>query len=301
MVHDGLLDPEHIRQFRTLILPNIAALSNRQCQQIIAFVHNGGGIVATYETSLYDEGGALRADFGLANLFGASFAGKVEGPMLNSYLDLKKDPQTGGYHPLLAGLDDAGRIINGTHRVHVEVRDKSIYTPLELVPPYPDLPMEEVFPRTTDTQDPGVFLREIDQGRVVYFPWDIDRTFWDVLNLDHGKLLRNATVWATNEPAPLEVEGKGILDVSIWSQKNSVTAHLVNLTNPMMLKGPVREVIPISHQVVRIRPPRNGQRVTRARRLVAGDEIPFRVDAGAIVVEVPAIELHEVIALDLEG
>jgi hypothetical protein len=68
----------------------------------------------------------------------------------------------------------------------------------------------------------------------------------------------------------------------------------------MMLKGPVREVIPISRQVVRIRPPRSGQRVTRARRLVAGAEIPFRVDAGAIVVEVPAIELHEVIALDLE-
>jgi hypothetical protein len=301
MVHDGLLDAEHIRQFRTLILPNIAALSNRQCQQISAFVRNGGGIVATYETSLYDEGGELRADFGLANLFGASFAGKVEGPMLNSYLNLKKDPQTGEYHPLLAGLDDAGRIINGTHRVHVETRDKSIYAPLEVVPPYPDLPMEEVFPRMTDAHDPGVFLREIGQGRVVYFPWDIDRTFWDVLNLDHGKLLRNATVWATNEPPPLEVEGKGILDVSIWSQKNSVTAHLVNLTNPMMLKGPVRDVIPISRQVVRIRPPRNGQRVTRARRLVAGAEIPFRVDAGAIVVEVPAIELHEVIALDLES
>ena len=301
MVHDGLLDAEHIRQFRTLVLPNIAALSNRQCQQISAFVRNGGGIVATYETSLYDESGALRADFGLADLFFASFAGKVEGPMLNSYLNLKKDPQTGDYHPLLAGLDDAGRIINGTHRVHVEAGDKSMYAPLEVVPPYPDLPMEEVFPRTTDTHDPGVLLREIGQGRVVYFPWDIDRTFWDVLNLDHGKLLRNATVWATNEPAPLEVEGKGVLDVSIWSQKNSVTAHLVNLTNPMMLKGPVREVIPISRQVVRIRPPRDGQRVTRARRLVAGAEIPFRVDAGAIVVEVPAIELHEVIALDLEG
>jgi hypothetical protein len=301
MVHDGLLDAEHICQFRTLILPNIAALSNRQCQQITAFVRNGGGIVATYETSLYDEGGELRADFGLADLFGASFAGKVEGPMLNSYLNLKRDPQTGEYHPLLAGLDDAGRIINGTHRVHVEARDRSTHAPLEVVPPYPDLPMEEVFPRTTDTHDPGVFLREIGQGRVVYFPWDIDRTFWDVLNLDHAKLLRNATLWATNEPAPLEVEGKGILDVSIWSKKDSLTAHLVNLTNPMMLKGPIREVIPISRQVVRIRPPKNKRRVTRARRLVAGAEIPFYEDAGAIVIEVPAIELHEVIGLDLEG
>ena len=28
---------------------------------------------------------------------------------------------------------------------------------------------------------------------------DIDRTFWEVLTVDHGKLLRNAVIWATNE------------------------------------------------------------------------------------------------------
>jgi hypothetical protein len=301
MVHDGLLDEEHLGQFRTLILPNIAVLSNRQCDQIRAFVRKGGGVVATSETSLYDERGERRSDFGLADLFGASFAGKVEGPMLNSYLSLIGDPKTGEYHPLLAGLEDAGRMINGTHWVHVETHDPGSYSPLEVVPPYPDLPMEEVFPRATGDHAPGVFLREIGRGRSVYFPVDIDRTFWDVLATDHSKLLRNAVLWATHEPAPLEVEGKGILDVAIWSQKGSVTAHLVNLTNPMMMKGPVREVIPISRQMVRIRLPNDGRRVTKASRLVAGGEISFQENSGAIVIEVPNIELHEVIALDLEG
>lgn len=301
MVHDGLLDAEHISQYRTLILPNIAALSDSQCEQISVFVRNGGGIVATLESSLYDENGHMRSDFGLAELFGASFAGKAEGPMLNSYLNLRKDPKTGEYHPLLAGLEDAGRIINGTHRVHVEPHEKATYSPLEVVPSYPDLPMEEVFPRPTDAHDPGVFLRQVGRGRVVYFPLDIDRTFWDVLATDHSKLLRNAVLWATNEAAPLEVEGKGILDIAVWAQKDSITVHLVNLTNPMMMKGPVREVIPISPQRVRIRPPQDGRRVTQARRLVAGGEIPFQEAAGAIVIEVPDIELHEVIALDLEG
>jgi hypothetical protein len=67
----------------------------------------------------------------------------------------------------------------------------------------------------------------------------------------------------------------------------------------MMLKGPIREIIPISSQKVRIRPPRHGRRVTKAHLLVAGTEVPFREEAGAIVVEVPTIELHEVVALDL--
>lgn len=301
MVHDGLLDSEHLSQFRTLILPNIAALSKEQCEQIAAFVRNGGGLVATHETSLYDERGELRPDFGLGEVFGASFTGKVEGPMLNSYLNLKKDARTGEYHPVLAGLEDAGRIINGTHRVHVKAREAAMHSPLEVVPPYPDLPMEEVFPRDNDEHEPGVFVREVGRGRVVYFPWDIDRTFWEVLSVDHAKLLRNATIWATNESAPLEVEGKGVLDLSIWKQRNSITAHLVNLTNPMMLKGPVREVIPMPRQVVRIRLPKDGQRVTKAQRLVAGGEIPFREENGAIVIELPSIELHEVVALDLEA
>ncbi len=37
MVHDRLLDPEHLAPFRTLILPNIAALSEDQCAQLRRF------------------------------------------------------------------------------------------------------------------------------------------------------------------------------------------------------------------------------------------------------------------------
>jgi hypothetical protein len=300
MVHDQLLDSEHIGQFRTLILPNIACLSDAQCQQISTFVTNGGSIVATLETSLYNEMGARRSDFGLASLFGASFAGTVEGPMLNSYLNLQKDP-SGKIHPLLAGLGDTTRIINGTHQVHVTAAGDSLPTPLRIEPTYPDLPMEAVYPRANATHDPGVYLREVGKGRVVYFPANIDRTFWDVLAGDHAILLRNAVLWATNEPGPLEVEGKGVLDVAVWAQKDSVTAHLVNLTNPMMLKGPIREVIPISKQTVRIRLPKDGRRVSKARLLVAGSDVPFREEGGAVVVQVPTIELHEAVALDLKA
>ena len=81
---------------------------------------------------------------------------------------------------------------------------------------------------------------------MVYFPGDIDRTFWEVLDLDHAKLLRNAVVWVTNEAARISVDGEGIIDLAMWEQKTSMTVHLVNLTNPMMMKGPVRQLIPIS-------------------------------------------------------
>ncbi|MEO8028617.1 MAG: alpha-amylase family protein, partial [Bryobacteraceae bacterium] len=63
MVHDGLLDAAHLARLKTLILPNVAALSAKQCDQIRAFVARGGGLIATNETSLYDEWGVRRMDF----------------------------------------------------------------------------------------------------------------------------------------------------------------------------------------------------------------------------------------------
>src|SRR6202022_503253 len=119
-------------------------------------------------------------------------------------------------------------------------------------PSYPDLPMEEVFPRVAHTDTPGLYLQGSGKSRVVYFPWDIDRTFWEVMAVDHGKLLRNAVAWAANEEPNVTVTGPGVLDVTVWRQKSSMTVHLVNLTNSMMMKGPFRELVPIGPQTVRV-------------------------------------------------
>jgi hypothetical protein len=299
MVHDRLLDAGRLEPFKTLILPNIAALSDAQCTQLRAFAERGGGLVATYETSLYDERGDKRKDFGLSDVFGASFGGGVEGPMQNSYLRLETDPTTGRRHPLLAGLEDASRIINSVRRVLVgSTHSASVPPPLTLIPSYPDLPMEMVYPRRPKTDIPQVFLGRFGAGRVVYFPGDIDRTFWEVLSVDHFKLLRNAVVWATDEEPPVTVTGPGVLDVTLWRQKSSLTVHLVNLTNPMFMKGPVRELIPVGEQRVRVRLPDG----TRAKRvwLLGADMNPKHVREGAyLTVTIPSLLDHEVVAVDL--
>ena len=306
MVHDGLLDEENLRPFKTLILPNIAALSDAQCQQLRDFVQAGGSIIATHETSLYDEMGVQRKDFGLADLFGASYAGGIEGPQQNSYLAIERDPFSRVFHPLVAGLEDAGRIINGVNRVKVESNAPVEYAPLTLIPTYPDLPMEMVWPRVNSTDIPQVYVRTFGHGgrtdnegagRVVYFPWDIDRSFWEVLSVDHGKLLTNAVDWATNEERPVTVTGPGVLDVTVWEQKTSMTVHLVNLTNPMMMKGPIRELIPVGEQVVRLRVPED-RPIKRVHLLRAGIEPEVRHERGAITVHVPSVLEHEVVAVD---
>ncbi|MBI2929906.1 MAG: beta-galactosidase trimerization domain-containing protein [Verrucomicrobia bacterium] len=321
MVHDQLFDAEHIGQFKTLILPNLAALSDAQCQQLREFVQRGGSLIATHETSLHDEWGVRRKDFGLADLFGVRFTGRVEERMQNSYLRLERDPVPGKRHPILAGLDDAPRIINGVSRVGVEPTQPFPNPPLTLIPSYPDLPMEKVYPRVLKTDIAQVYLREFgprpDQprpsavstphsalriprsgGRVVYFPFDLDRTFWEVLCVDHGKLLRNAVRWATNEDPLVTVTGPGVLDVTVWEQKHSLTVHLVNLTNPMMMKGPFRELLPVGEQKVRVRLPA-GKTAKRVQLLESGRAPRAEKSAEYVTVTVPSILAHEVVAIDL--
>lgn len=293
MVHDRLLDAEHIDRFKLLILPNIAALSDQQCDQLRKYVERGGSLLATHETSLYDEWGVRRKDFGLAELFGVKFNGRIEGPMQNSYLRLE-DKQ----HPILAGFGDTDRIINGVRRVDVSPSGEHPKQLLTLIPSYPDLPMEMVYPRVPKTDIAEVYVREIGKSRIVYFPWDIDRVFWEVLSTDHGRLLRNAVEWATNEERPVTVSGHGVLDVTVWRQKESMTVHLVNLTNPMMMKGPLREVIPITSQEVRVRLPR-GKKARKVQLLVAGGSPQVREAAGSLTLTVPSIAVNEVVAIDL--
>jgi hypothetical protein len=295
MVHDRLLDEASIAPFKTLILPNISALSDAQCEQLRQFVARGGGLVATSETSLEDEWGVRRANFGLSDLFGVAWRGRLEGPMRNAYLRLEHDAAPN--HPLLRGLEDAPRIIHGVWRIDAAATVPMPPSPLTLIPSYPDLPMEKVYPRRPRTDIAQAILREVGAGRVVYFPWDIDRTFWEVLAVDHGVLMRNAVAWATNEEPPVTVAGRGVIDVTLWRQEGSMTVHLVNLTNPMMMKGPVRELLAIGEQRVRVRLP-DGVAAKGVRLLVAGGSPETAQSGGWLEVRVPSVAAHEVVAID---
>ena len=296
MVNDKLLDEEHLKPFKLLILPNIAALSDTQCEQLRAFVRSGGSIVATFETSLYDEEGRPRQDFALKDLFGVSYDQGVEGPMRNSYLKLKKEAATGAFHPVLNGLENVYRMINTIYQVKTKPQT-DFPSPVTLVPTYPDLPMEDVYPRVEDTDIRELYLRELGASRVAYIPGDLDRSFWQIMTADHSKLLRNTILWALNEEPVVDVKTKGVVDVAVWRQKESMTVHLVNMTNPMMMKGPFRDLFPVDASVA-IQIPKD-KKVTNVRLLFSETAPKYEIQGSKISLHVPEIIDHEIVALDL--
>jgi len=157
--------------------------------------------------------------------------------------------------------------------------------------------MEEVFPRSdSKTNQPEVYCRQHGQGRVVYFPFDLDRTFHEVMAVDHLTLLRNSVGWALNAPPLLEVSGPGVLDTTVFRQKKSVTVHLVNLTNPMYARGPVRDIYPVGPLTVRLR---ISDKIAAVRLLTAGTKPEFSVRSGVLEITVPSVGIHEVIAVEV--
>ena len=76
-----------------------------------------------------------------------------------------------------------------------------------------------------------------------------------------------------------------------------MTVHLVNLTNPMMMKGPLRELIPSGPQKVRISLPA-GVRPQTVRLLAANQTPRVERTPGYLTVIVPSILDHEIVAID---
>ena len=147
------------------------------------------------------------------------------------------------------------------------------------------------------TDTPMVYLRKVGKGRVVYFPFDLDRCFWETSNQDHLALLRNAVAWAAGGEQPLTVTGPGMVDVSYWRQKNSVTAHLVNLTNP---DGDERLYARDPADGALYRQPGAAAGPHRKRRAAAGIRgHGYRAHGGTLGGRSAAYQVHEVVAVDL--
>jgi hypothetical protein len=84
----------------------------------------------------------------------------------------------------------------------------------------------------------------------------------------------------------------------VWRNPGSITIHLVNLTNPMAMKGPYRTFFPVGPHTIRLTLPSDLNPI-HARLLVAETDVDFSRSGSVLTVRVPSILDHEVVALEL--
>jgi len=73
-VHQENLSASTLSRYRLLLVPNAAYLRDGECEAIREYVRSGGSVLATFETSRYNEWGEKRQELGLADVFGVSMA-----------------------------------------------------------------------------------------------------------------------------------------------------------------------------------------------------------------------------------
>jgi hypothetical protein len=316
---DHILRDGH--RLSVLIFPNVAVLSEGQCLAVGQFVKRGGNLIATGQTSLYDQDGRPCPDFVLADLFGAHVASdrtpsieadrKQASETVHSYLRLTPElragvdgpklgtepPAAGKRHPALKGFEETDLLPFGGRLggVQAEAGAEVLAT---FIPPFPIYPPETSWMREPRTTIPGLIVRTTRQGsRIAYMPADLDRRYGRDHLPDHGNLLANLVRWASGDTLPLTVRGPGLLDCHLYRQKGRLVLHIVNLSAAGIGGGPVDEFLPVGPLSVRVRLP-DDVRISRVKLLVSEQKVSHTVEKGEAVFQVPLLVDHEVIVLE---
>jgi len=78
VINDWNLNAADLAKYKVLVMPNTACLDDDQVAAIDAYVFNGGGLVASLDTSLFDAFGNPRDNFALAKVLGVNYRGLPE-------------------------------------------------------------------------------------------------------------------------------------------------------------------------------------------------------------------------------
>ncbi|MFA6507984.1 MAG: hypothetical protein WCT14_17920, partial [Treponemataceae bacterium] len=247
----------------TFVLPNVGALSNDQCAALIDHAEQGGSIVASGRTGIFDTEGNPRRHETLEDFLGVRRRNCRHGitkPKLEewetfdaqSYARIERDSDSGILSILAAGFEKTDILpFGGCLEVIDLLPDTSAF--LTYVPPFPIYPPEFAWMRQPRTSLPAATFRiGRNGGKVVYFAGDFDRLYGRFNNPDHGTLLRNALAWAVGETFPVRVEGPGLIDINMYKQGKRLLLHLTNLNNEGAWRVPISEIVAAGPYVVEI-------------------------------------------------
>jgi len=283
------LDERTLSGFRALVLPNSACLSEAQCRAVAAFVRNGGGLMATLDTSMYDERGARRSRAGLEDILGASVDGSAR---------LPEEAPRGSYFCRQKPHDSIGWM-RGTEITAFGGRLRAVRPAATAVAPlvyghHGNAGIPEEVDNPIRTEWPLLVASAAGRGRVVYVPGDADRFYHRSRFPDTRQLLAEAVLWVLNGRPMLRTGAPAGVGVALAEKPGWRFVHFVNTTG----RAPLDEVavlrdIRVSLEIL--------APVQSARAVLADAGIELRQKNGEVEFTLARLSDYEVVALDMRG
>ncbi|MBI4977091.1 MAG: alpha-L-fucosidase [Spirochaetes bacterium] len=258
----------------TIVMNNIAYMSDEENAKIRAFVKNGGTLIATGNTSLHDLDGNTTGNFALADVFGVSYA--------KSYA--KK------FHYI--SFNDKRWLVSSHARAPFVTADTATVI-ARIVEPAFDPDAKEYAsihsnPPGVITGYAGLTVNKFGKGKCIYLAspmlslkQDAQQEFGAWLFREHAP---SDIVMKTNAPACVEIT------VNKSTVENSYLIGFVNYQSE-------QPNVPVHDISVTIKLP-DGRKPKSCTRVSDGAKLPVTFDNGGITLTIPRLETIEMIIVE---
>jgi hypothetical protein len=283
---DESFGPQALESCNLLMLPNVACLSDQECARIREYVAAGGKLIATFETSLYDEKGMQRKDFGLSDLFACTYTGQTIDTNKDCYQSLADARD----HALLEGITDTDMLINTGRTALCDLNPGSDSTVICWhVPKIINQPPEKAWREKVPSSHPTIVASRFGKGEVVYFANQSARESYVKGHEDLRYTLRNAILYLLGDKRTLKTTAPESVNVVLT--RDEAGRYLLSLVN---ISGgfhrPLRNIISVADISVTLRLPDSGRFSHRVLRGTSKITLQKGSEKDSVTVQIERLE-----------
>ncbi len=226
-----VLDEEslnNLNKYDLIIFPNAACLKKEEADRIRDFVKNGGNIISTFETSLYNENGEKLDCFQLKDVFGIENTGDIFGPLNWDYASIED-------HGHFSLKEIKQRYINApTYGLKLEAKAK--------VPVFFCKPLAGSYAgRPEVSMSPFIVENNYGKGKSIYFAGTFGGSLHKFHFSDYYQIFFNLVSELSKPIVRLE-NAPSSIEVNLRIKENSIFLYLINFTSEM--ERPIQKIIP---------------------------------------------------------
>jgi hypothetical protein len=288
---------QRLAEYKVIVLPNNFCMSDRLMTLLRDYVHRGGSVVATFETSLFDASGKRRPDFALADLFAASYASSTT--IAASRVDFAPQKHPVADDPAIRGLlGSRGYTTYYGKFARVKVAAGAIAPMVGL-----DVANEK---NPALKHWTPLVLSEHGKGRAAYFPAAIDAAYYEAGYPYERMLVANTIRWAASVAPPVKIMAPKCVLGGFYTKAAGKTrqtiVHLLNEINSTTGHGSKNEkqyaireeVVPIAGVKVAFA----GAKPNRVFMVPGNATLTPAATADGWEVSVPELGLHAVVVAE---
>ncbi len=296
--HDFILEEqvsaEKLKDYHLLLLPNVHCMSDKEIQLLSDYVKEGGKVLATYASSLLDENGKPRSNFGLAEEFGSDYEGERWNTRKDNYQYI-----SAATHPIVA--EDAAK----TQLLHqyaytLKTRPHSSAKVIcNVVPTVHNQPPDKAWVEELSSEYPTIVENEFGKGKVIYFANQPDVTVHQMGHGDARNLLARAVSYLVGKENLPETNAPASVHMGWTRSTREPGKYIFSLVNTTSgPKRPTRQLIPVHQMTFKL--PFPDQQLTNHQILRHQGDIKVSSESGVVSIEVEKLEDFAAVYLETQ-